>query len=74
MSADRNNQPVVPGAEGALNTFKYNVATELGVTLGGDRTSRDNGKVGGEMTKRMIQLAEQQLQSGANISSGGMKR
>ena len=61
------NQAAVPGAEGALDRFKYEIASEFGVTLGGDRTSRENGRVGGEMTKRMIQLAEQQLQSGASI-------
>lgn len=61
------NQPAVPGAENALDRFKYEIASEFGVTLGGDRTSRDNGRVGGEMTKRMIQLAERQLNSGTKI-------
>lgn len=72
MAGERNtNQPAVPGAGGALDQFKYEVASQLGVTLGGDRTSRENGSVGGEMTKRMIQLAEQQLQGGATIPPGG---
>ncbi len=62
MPGERNtNQPAVPGAGRALDQFKWEIATELGVSLGGDRTSRDNGRVGGQMTKRMIQLAESQL-------------
>lgn len=62
MAGERNtNQPAVAGAGPALDRFKWEIANELGVSLGGDRTSRDNGRVGGEMTKRMIQLAEQQL-------------
>jgi len=72
MPGERNtNQAAVPGAERALDNFKFEVATELGVTLGGDRPSRENGRVGGEMTKRMVQLAEQQLQGGAAIPAGG---
>ncbi len=62
MPGERNtNQPAVPGAGRALDQFKWEIANELGLSLGGDRTSRDNGRVGGEMTKRMIQLAESQL-------------
>lgn len=65
MAGERNtNQPAVQGAEQGLDQFKYEIATELGVQLGGDRTSRENGSVGGQMTKRMIQYAEQQLKSG----------
>jgi small acid-soluble spore protein B (major beta-type SASP) len=73
MAGERNtNQPAVQGAERALDQFKYEIASELGVTLGGDRTSRENGSVGGEMTKRMIQLAERQLQGGTIPAGGGM--
>ncbi|MDA8226532.1 MAG: alpha/beta-type small acid-soluble spore protein, partial [Desulfitobacterium hafniense] len=62
---ERNtNNPAVQGAEQALDQFKYEIANEFGVQLGGDRTSRENGRVGGEMTKRMIQFAEQSLKQG----------
>lgn len=48
----------VPGAQDALNKMKYEVASELGVNLkqgyNGDLTSAQNGSVGGEMVKRMI--------------------
>ncbi|MHB1654064.1 MAG: small, acid-soluble spore protein, alpha/beta type [Desulfitobacteriaceae bacterium] len=68
MAGERNtNTPAVQGASGALDQFKYEIANNLGVQLGGDRTSRENGSVGGEMTKRMIQFAEQNLKSGGRI-------
>ncbi|ATF13726.1 acid-soluble spore protein [Brevibacillus brevis X23] len=48
-----NGQPII-----ALDQLKYEIAHEFGVTLGADTTSRQNGSVGGEMTKRLVQLAE----------------
>ncbi len=41
--------------------MKLEIANEFGVNLGADATARQNGAVGGEMTKRMIALAQQQL-------------
>ncbi|MFZ3100906.1 MAG: alpha/beta-type small acid-soluble spore protein [Desulfitobacteriaceae bacterium] len=68
MAGERNtNNPAVQGADQALDQFKYEIANEMGVQLGGDRTSRENGSVGGEMTKRLIQFAEQNLKSGTRI-------
>jgi hypothetical protein len=58
---NNNNQLVVNGAEQALEQMKYEIASEFGVTLGADTTSRANGSVGGEITKRLVQMAEQQL-------------
>lgn len=55
------NKLVVPGAKQALENMKYEIARELGVTLGADTSSRMNGSVGGEMTKRLVQLGEQSL-------------
>ncbi|MDD3340801.1 MAG: alpha/beta-type small acid-soluble spore protein [Bacilli bacterium] len=52
---------VVPGAKQAIEQMKYEIATELGVTMGPDATSRANGSVGGEITKRLVQMGEQQL-------------
>ena len=57
----KNNQFVVPGAKQAIEKMKYEIATELGVTMGPDATSRANGSVGGEITKRLVKMAEQQL-------------
>ncbi|MDI6813483.1 MAG: alpha/beta-type small acid-soluble spore protein [Desulfitobacteriaceae bacterium] len=68
MAGERNtNTPAVQGASQALDQFKYEIANQLNVQLGGDRTSRENGSVGGEMTKRMIQFAEQNLKQGGRI-------
>lgn len=55
------NQLVVPGAESALGQMKYEIAQEFGVQLGADATARANGSVGGEITKRLVAMAEQQL-------------
>lgn len=57
----KNNQFVVPGAKQAIEKMKYEIANELGVTMGPDATSRANGSVGGEITKRLVKMAEQQL-------------
>ena len=56
-----SNQLLVSGAEQALEQMKYEIANEFGVNLGADTTSRSNGSVGGEITKRLVQMAEQQL-------------
>ncbi|WP_124727986.1 alpha/beta-type small acid-soluble spore protein [Staphylospora marina] len=55
------NQLLVQGAAQALNQMKYEIASEFGVQLGPDTTSRANGSVGGEITKRLVALAESQL-------------
>jgi hypothetical protein len=59
-----NNQKLVSGASQALDQMKYEIAAEFGVQLGADQTSRANGSVGGEITKRLVQFAEQQLAGG----------
>ena len=41
--------------------MKYEIAREFGVTLGPDTTSRANGSVGGEITKRLVNLGMQSL-------------
>ena len=51
----------VPGAKQAIDRMKYEIANELGVTMGPDATSRANGSVGGEITKRLVAMAEQSL-------------
>ncbi|HAX73178.1 MAG TPA: spore protein, partial [Firmicutes bacterium] len=54
---------VVPGAQAAIDQMKYEIANEFGVTLGADTTARANGSVGGEITKRLVAQAQQQLGS-----------
>ncbi len=55
------NRLLVPSARAALEQMKYEIAQEFGIQLGADQTSRANGSVGGEMVKRMIQVAEQAI-------------
>ena len=57
--SNSSNKAAVPEAKGALNRFKYEVASELGVPLtegyNGNLTSRQNGSVGGYMVKKIIE-------------------
>ncbi|MDI3316357.1 MAG: alpha/beta-type small acid-soluble spore protein [Bacillota bacterium] len=64
-----NNRVLVKEAARALDQFKYEVASEIGVNppasgYWGDLASRDCGAVGGQMVRRMIQQAEHQLAGG----------
>ena len=60
-----NNRKAVPEAKAALDRFKYEVASEIGVPLkqgyNGDLTSYQNGSVGGYMVKKMIEQQEKQM-------------
>ena len=55
----------VPEAKEALNKFKYEVANEVGVNLkqgyNGDLSSKDAGRIGGNMVRKMIQQAENNM-------------
>lgn len=59
------NRVEVPQAKEALERFKYEVASEIGVPLkrgyNGDLTSYQNGSVGGMMVKKMIQEQEKRM-------------
>lgn len=57
------NKLVVPGAQNAIDQMKYEIAREFGVNLGPDTSARQNGSVGGEITKRLVAMAQQQLNS-----------
>ncbi|MFY9174758.1 MAG: alpha/beta-type small acid-soluble spore protein [Peptococcia bacterium] len=64
-----SNKKAVPGAAQALNQMKYEIANELGLanyaqTDKGQLTSRQNGYVGGYMTRKLVQFAEEQLARG----------
>ena len=64
-SSSNSNYKVVPEAADALNKFKYEVASEVGVNLkdgyNGDISARDACRVGGNMVKKLIQQAESQM-------------
>lgn len=61
MANNNNNEKLIPQASQALDQMKYEIASEFGVQLSGETTSRQNGSVGGEITKRLVSFAEQQL-------------
>jgi len=62
------NKLVVPGSKQAIERMKYEIANEFGVNLGPDATSRANGSVGGEITKRLVKMGEQHL-GGSNYQA-----
>ena len=68
-----NNQYVNPQASAGINSLKQQVASQLGFGnyqgYQGDRPSRENGKVGGQMVKTMISIAEQQLAGGTTTTT-----
>ena len=65
MASNNSNKKLVPEAMEALNKFKYEVASEVGVTLkdgyNGNLSSRDAGRIGGNMVKKLIQQAESNM-------------
>ena len=60
-----NNNINVPQARQAMEQFKQQAASEVGVNLkngyNGDLTSREAGSVGGQMVKKMIESYEQNM-------------
>ena len=61
MANQSKNKLVVSGAKAAIDNMKAEIASELGVQLGADATARQNGSVGGEITKRLVAKAQQQM-------------
>lgn len=62
-----NKKPIVEQAENALDKLKYEVANEVGIPNyegidKGNLTARENGKVGGNMTKKLIKYAEEHME------------
>jgi hypothetical protein len=64
VKASNNNQLVVQGAEAVIQQMKFEIAQEFGVQLGADTTARANGSVGGEITKRLVTMAQESLSGG----------
>ena len=65
MANNNSNRKLVPEAMDALEKFKYEVASEVGVTLkegyNGDISAKDAGKIGGNMVRKMIQQVENNM-------------
>lgn len=64
-NSGKSNRVEVPEAKAALERFKTEVASELGVNLkegyNGDLTSKEAGSIGGEMVRRMIKEQEESM-------------
>ena len=64
-NSGKSNRVEVPEAKAALERFKTEVASELGVNLkegyNGDLTSKEAGSIGGEMVRRMIKRQEESM-------------
>ncbi|MFC5405413.1 small, acid-soluble spore protein, alpha/beta type [Cohnella soli] len=63
---NRSNQLLVPQATAGLAQLKFEAAQELGIAIPqdgyqGNMTTKDNGSIGGNITRRLVQIAEQQL-------------
>ena len=60
-----SNKTLVPNSKEGLNKFKMESAREVGVNLSegynGDLTSRENGSVGGNMVKKMVEQYEKNI-------------
>ena len=65
MASNSSGRMEVPEAKEAMNRFKMEVASELGVPLkegyNGNLTSAQNGSVGGEMVRQMIKKQEESM-------------
>jgi len=65
MASSKSNRIEVPESRAAMDRFKTEVASELGVNLkegyNGDLTSREAGSIGGEMVRRMIKKSEENM-------------
>jgi Small, acid-soluble spore proteins, alpha/beta type. len=64
-----SNQLLVPQANNALNQLKFEAAQELGIAIPqdgyqGNMTTKDNGSIGGHITRNLVRIAEQQLAGG----------
>ncbi|MBR3416881.1 MAG: alpha/beta-type small acid-soluble spore protein [Clostridia bacterium] len=61
----QSNKISVPGAKNAMEQFKMQAASEVGVNLNkgynGDITARQAGSIGGQMVKKMIESYENSL-------------
>ena len=65
MTSSNSSRMEVPQAKEAMDKFKMEVASEIGVPLkngyNGDLTSAQNGTVGGEMVRQMIRRQEEEM-------------
>ena len=63
------NKLVNPASKEAIERMKYEIANEFGVNLGADATARANGSVGGEITRRLVQMGQSQISGNYNMQN-----
>ena len=77
MSAKNNNQINVPQAKQAMEQFKMQAASEVGVNLtngyNGHLTSREAGSVGGQMVKKMCPIRTTKYARQSRTATGHMQ-
>ena len=77
MSTKNTNKLNVPQARAAMDKFKMEAATEVGVTLNqgynGDLTARQAGSIGGQMVNNMNPARTLEFERKDRISQGHMK-
>ena len=69
MTGSNRNKLVTPGSKEAIDRMKYGIANEFGVQLGADATARANGSVGGEITRRLVQMGQSQISGNYNMQN-----
>ena len=69
MTSSNRNKLVTPGSKEAIERMKYEIANEFGVQLGADATARANGSVGGEITRRLVQMGQSQISGNYNMQN-----
>ena len=65
-STKKTNQTATTKMAKKSEQMKYEVAEEFGVKLGATATARDNGKVGGEITRSLVKLAQGKTEENEN--------
>ena len=67
---NNSNKVNIPEAKQAMNTMKHEVAGELGIQMqngyNGNMSSKDAGRIGGNMVKKMIESEEQRMAGKSN--------
>ena len=69
MTGSNRNKLVTPGSKEAIDRMKYEIANEFGVQLGADATARADGSVGGEITRRLVQMGQSQISGNYNMQN-----
>ena len=78
MSSKNNNQINIPQAREAMDRFKMQAASEVGVNLtngyNGHLTSREAGSVGGQMVKKMCPIRNTKIERNSRILAGHVQK